>query len=368
MSPWTTAGQQDYLDGTSARFAAIAGPSDLSALGCPFGYGWYRLSPKAAHARRVHAAFPNAGDRMHVYAEGRLLDVVGVGPGATDAITLPIRHGHPLVVLAENFGRFADGANLGEPKGLFGEAYEVAPLRPGKPTVETGAPLDVLAFRAPLWELSEGDATSPDRVTWHLPSGKKHGVVMWMEEPPPGALLVVNDKTVAFVDRSGPRALVIGPDQLSKGKNTVQLALVAHGHADDEARRLAGVVRFEQIESELLGDMELAFARWEPPAASAYSAKPAPHAAGTPAWHRCTFTANPAEGPLWLELQGMTKGQVFVNGRHLGRYFVATATGKRVPPQDRSMIPASWFKADAPNELVLFDEHGGHPARCRLGR
>lgn len=367
QSAWQTASVADYLDGTSERFASIETPRDLGALGCAYGYGWYRLTPATSASRKARAVLPHAADRLHFFAEGHAVGVVGAGPGAEPEITLPLKKGgSALVALADNMGRFSSGATLGEAKGLFGAIYEVSPLRAPKPRLESDKPVDILTFRAPLWDLSEGDATSPDRITWTLPGKRKTPVVMSMPTPPHGALLLVNGVTVAFIDRSGPAQVVLTPEQLGKSSNIVQLALVAHGRADAELEA-QGDVSFEQVEGDLLEGAALAFAKWEAPPASAYGAK-AHHAAGTPQWHRCTFTADPADGPLMLEPAGMTKGQVMVNGRHLCRYWVATASGRRVPPQDRYVIPASWFKAGQANELVLFDEHGGHPARCKLSR
>ena len=62
----------------------------------------------------------------------------------------------------------------------------------------------------------------------------------------------------------------------------------------------------------------------------------------------------------------MSKGQLYVNGRHVGRYWVATGSGKHVGPQTRWLIPQAWLKAGEENELVLFDEHGGNPAKVKL--
>ncbi len=74
----------------------------------------------------------------------------------------------------------------------------------------------------------------------------------------------------------------------------------------------------------------------------------------------------PDHFPLYLNLEGMTKGQVYVNGRHLGRYFVATAEGKAVPPQHQYLIPGAWLKAGEANEVVLFDEHEREPMQVKV--
>jgi hypothetical protein len=57
---------------------------------------------------------------------------------------------------------------------------------------------------------------------------------------------------------------------------------------------------------------------------------------------------------------------VYVNGRHLGRYFTATADGKRVGPQEALFAPASWLDHSGPNEVLIFDEHGFTPVKVRV--
>jgi len=370
MTPWNIAPLEDYADGTSARFARIQGAADLSALGCPYGYGWYRITFKGDKAHRVHAAFPNAADRLHLFAEGAPVALVGVGPGAEAQATIAVHKGEQsIVVLAENLGRFSEGACLGESKGLFGPAYEVTPIRPGKPEIEVGAPVEILPFRAPLWEISEGDTTSPDRITWRLHHRRKTDVLMTIDAPPPGALLIVNDKTVAYIDRGGPHQILLDHDLVSKGGGVVQLALVSHAQAERECKRLASCVRFDECVETLFAGASFAFAKWELPSAASFGhGKGFKHTAGTPCWWKCTFTAQPADGPLALELAGLTKGQIYINGRHLSRYFVATGSGKKVPPQSVYHVPASWFKGGEPNDLMIFDEHGASPSRVHLSR
>lgn len=369
LGTWSDAPVDDYLSGASPRFAAISGPSDLTSLGCPYGYGWYRITFESDRARRVHAVFPQAGDRLHLFSEGRSLGVVGLGPGAATEATIPMQRGEQsLVVLAENFGRFSEGAQLGEAKGLIGEVYEVAPLRAPKPEIESGPPLDVLAFRAPLWDVSEGDMTSPDRVTWQLHHRRKTPVLMTLPHPPESALLVVNDKVVAYLDRSGPSRVLLQPDLLGKGSGRVQIAPLAHHDSEQLRTDLGASVRFEECVSRLFEEAKVSFAKWEPASASNYGGAKGRHAADTPLWWKTTLSGTSTEGALYLHATGLTKGQIYVNGRHLCRYFVATASGKRVPPQERYIIPASWLRPDGLNELVLFDEHGANPSHVKVVR
>jgi len=363
---WSFVGAEDYIDGTSPRFAAIDGPADLTRLGSPSGYGWYRINYKGDGARRAHLMFPFAGDRLHIFCDGKLAGIAGVGPGAAPEAVVQVKKSpQQLVILAENMGRFAGGANLGEGKGLFGDILEVTNLKAGKAKIASAPPINVLAFRAPLWEISEGDATSPDRLTWTLAHRKKSAIVVHLPTPPQSALLVLNDKPIGYIDRTGPTHVVIPEDQLARGNNTVQLALVPHAELDDEMEALAGTVHFYDVEGSLTAEADMSFAKWEQPGATMYAAAKTPRNTHMPTWWKAPFTIDKPDQPIYLEPHGMTKGQIYINGRHLGRYFVATADGKAVPGQDRYFIPSAWLKPEG-NELVMFDEHGGNPARARV--
>jgi beta-galactosidase len=367
ISAWSESPLWDFIDGSSPRYAAIDGPADLATLGCPVGYGWYRISFEGDRARHVRAAFPAAGDRLHFFSEGKSAGIAGVGPGAEARLSLPIRRGpQTLVVLVENFGRFSEGTRLGEGKGLIGEAYEVVPLKVGRPEVTTGLPLDPLEFRVPLWHVAQGDTTGSDRVTWKVHYRAKSPVLMSFESPPDGALLVVNDKVVEFLDASGPAEVLLDPDWFGRGTTQIQVVPLGHGDAERLRTILARTVSFEECVAPLFAGASMAFARWE--AVLTPNPRPKRHHAGVPTWWHATLMADPSAGPVWLDLAGMTKGQVYVNGRHLGRYFVATSSGRRVPPQSRYHVPASWLRSDGHNDLVLFDEHGANPTRVRALR
>jgi hypothetical protein len=373
LSNWLYADQGEYMSGESPRYATIKGPADLSALGCPFGYGWYRIALKSAPGHKVLAALPEGGDRLHVFVDGEHAGVMGAGPGAEAVLALPLRRSqHQIVVLAENFGRVAGGAHLQQRKGVAGHLLAVEPVKPGKSRLVTGSSIDVLSFRAPLWELREGDTTLPDRVTWTVAHRKKGPLLVMLGSMPGRALLVVNDTPVSFVDHAGPGHVVIGEEELSRGNNTVQLAIIPEatgGPHDLEAWAAAAdeAVAFAEVGESITGKAEWAFAKWETPPASAF--KPASGRSLTgrhePTWWKSTFKLTHA-APLALTLSGMTKGQVYVNGRHVGRYFQAEASGAAVPPGLPVHVPKGWLKVGEENELVLFDEHGGHPARVEL--
>lgn len=378
LGEWQCARVDEHWLGTSARFASVAGPNDLAALGAPYGYGWYRLRFNSSAAHKVRVAFPEGSHRLHLALNGEQCGVVGVGPGAEAHGELPLKKKQQtLVVLAENLGRISAGTDLGERVGLFGEPWIVSPVKPGKPKVVASEPVDLLKFRAPLWRVHEDDTTDPARLTWSIQHRKKTPIFMRIgpldANAAPGTagqagVVLLNDKPVKYFQSGGCAPIRFDAEQLSRGTNEVQIAMVGSTAAAADA--LAEAVHFEEGEEKLTDKGEWAFAKWEIPGADAFTK---PHRApagvvGAPAWWRATFTVANADSaaPLFFDASGLSKGQVYVNGRHLGRFFTATASGKNVPPQHRLWIPKSFLRGDEANEIVFFDEHGFTPTKAKI--
>ena len=377
LGAWTCAPLSDYTAGTSARYASIAGPADLSSLGAPYGYGWYRLRLKNSSSGKTRLFAPGSGDRLHLFSDGTPAGVMGFGPVAQRTLSLGLKKpAQTLVVLAENFGRFSGGAHLGEPKGLASHLLEVEPVKVPAPKTVAGEPLEVLQFRTPLWEIRKGDVTSPQRITWTIPAQatRRGGLLLEFHDFPGRGLIVVNDKPVAYADQSGPASLVLEPEALGKGAVTIQISPIIDAlleemaergaSAQELAEKFASSITFASITGNLTAKAEWAFARWEIPADSAF--KPPKGKLTVPAWWRVPFTTTGNVTPLILDLAGLTKGQVYLNGHHVARYFVA-ADGKRVAPLDRIWLPDPWLNPPGiPNDLLIFDEQGAAPVRCRL--
>jgi hypothetical protein len=363
LGEWEAAPTGDYTRGESARFATIAGPSSLGSLGAPYGYGWYRLRIKSSETRRHHVLFPGSGDRLHLTLDGEPEGVVGQGPGAEPEGSLQLKKGtHTLVVLAENLGRPSAGAELGQAAGILGHAWSVSPVRTEKPRLVAADPVDILAFRSPLWHVHKGDVTDATRMTWTIAHRRKTGLAVRIAPLEGPGIVLLNNDTVHYFERGTPSTLMFDAEKLSRGNNTLQVAMVSstEGHAPE----LSHAVTVLECEDSLTAKAEWAFARWEPPGADAYG-KPGRGGSG-PCWWRCSLMADESDVPLMLQVEGLTKGQIYLNKRHLGRYWVATADGKRVPPQIRYHIPRPWLEAGERNELLIFEEHGGSPARCRI--
>ncbi|PIA52828.1 hypothetical protein AQUCO_01000597v1 [Aquilegia coerulea] len=101
-------------------------------------------------------------------------------------------------------------------------------------------------------------------------------------------------------------------------------------------------------------------------------------------WYKSYFDTPKSEGPFALDMGSMGKGQVWINGQSIGRYWTATANancdhcsysgtyrppkcqvGCGQPTQRWYHVPRSWLKSTQ-NLLVVFEEIGGDAARISL--
>jgi hypothetical protein len=74
-----------------------------------------------------------------------------------------------------------------------------------------------------------------------------------------------------------------------------------------------------------------------------------------PRFYRARFNYDPDQhgaASFKFDAAGLRKGQLWLNGRSLGRYW-------QVGPQEFYKVPASWLQAD--NELLIFEEETGEP-------
>ncbi|KAK7280700.1 hypothetical protein RJT34_25767 [Clitoria ternatea] len=101
-------------------------------------------------------------------------------------------------------------------------------------------------------------------------------------------------------------------------------------------------------------------------------------------WHKAYFNAPAGNEPLALDLSSMGKGQVWINGQSIGRYWMVYAKGAcnscsyagtfrpakcqlgcGQPTQRWYHVPRSWLKPTK-NLIVVFEELGGNPWKISL--
>lgn len=365
MSNWTVSACAEYQSGSGARFASISGPADMSVLGCPSGYGWYRLTLNSSASRKAKVLFPSASDRLQIFIDGKPSGTLGCGPGAAESGSIQLAKGsNTVVVLAENLGRFSAGAFLGEKKGIFGEAFEVAPLKFGSPKVVSVDPVEILPLKSPLWGVTEGDTTSSSRVAWNINHRRKTPIIVGLREIKTAGFLMLGGKALSYVDGSGPGYVVISAEQIAKDGTLLHFVPVSANVEESELRDLMSAVTFHEGLEPLCEGSEMAFAKWEPPAASSFVAAKLDKSVG-PKWWKAIFTPSETDCPLYLDLSGSGKGQIYINGKHLCRFFVGV-NGKRIQGQTEYHIPHPLLRAKQANELMIFEEAGGSPVKSRL--
>lgn len=368
LGEWSGIGVQEYLDGSAPRYARIDGPATQEQCSADSGYGFVRMMIPRGSGKKLKLLCPGAADRLHLYVNGEFRGIVGYGPGADrGAFDLAIPTGKvSLVAMIDNLGRYAGGNDIGEGKGVISHIHQVATLRMGKATLIEASPIRPFTLRNYLEGLHNNEMTSGIDLYWSFMHRRKTSLILEIDEAQSPAVILINDEPVEFFSgRTGSPTMhfVIDTEKLKRGKNELRLAPLD----DPEECDLESKVRLYEIKSSLTDSAEFSFAKWQPPKPTAYAPLDASltrQLSSMPAWYRATFTAKPATLPLWFEPIGMTKGQVFLNGRNAGRYFVSTRERRQVGPQKRVLLPTSWLKEE--NELVIFEEHGRSPAKSKL--
>nr|GMD76048.1 beta-galactosidase 16-like [Ipomoea batatas] len=82
-------------------------------------------------------------------------------------------------------------------------------------------------------------------------------------------------------------------------------------------------------------------------------------------WYKTFFDEPEGNDPLALNLGSMGKGEVWVNGQSIGRYWVSFRTLAGIPSQTWYNVPRSFLKPTG-NLLILFEEEYGNPCNITL--
>ncbi len=372
FSSWLAAGTDDYVVGVSDRYALTAGPAEMQELGASSGYGWVRLRLRRSSGGSVSAGFFEGADRLHIFVEGTRRAIAGSESGAGgDIVALPLRKGeNTLTVLIDNMGRRLEGGARGERKGLYGHALRVAHFGAGAARLATGTPIRPLDVRSPVMGFEASDATDPQRLTWKFRHRSKTPLILTIDGAPIAGVVVLNGEPMEVLGAGARTRIILRDDRLARGSNTLQIAGVGDMRAAQGEFKKA-VSLYEGIEN-LTEKAEWAFARWEPPARGKFrkveGSAEAKEVTGRPRWWKGEFAVERADRPLFFEAEGLSKGCMTLNGRDVGRYFVGPGKGTKGDAgfQSRYYLPEPWLKVGEANELLLFDEHGRSPVKCRL--
>ncbi|GMY12560.1 beta-galactosidase 6-like isoform X2 [Fagus crenata] len=82
-------------------------------------------------------------------------------------------------------------------------------------------------------------------------------------------------------------------------------------------------------------------------------------------WYKIFFDAPKGNDPVALNFSSMGKGEAWVNGQSIGRYWISFHDSKGYPTQTLYHVPRSLLKTSG-NLLVLLEEGGGNPLHISL--
>lgn len=371
MEPWKTATIGSYMTGEAPRFATIDGPTTQENCAAGSGYGLMRIQMNKGPGKRIKVLSPGLSDRVHLYVNGQFRGIVGEGPGANRGpFDLSLPASKPTIVgLIDNVGRYAGGNDMNEGKGIVNHFYEVTELKIGRSKKDETTPLKPFEMRGFIEGLHAGATTTGADSVWSFDYRRKAPLILEINGAETPAMIRLNEETIGFYAGLTGRpylCMVLDHEVLRRGKNELRIAPIALGGEPD----VASTVTVYETKGCLSDSATWAFAKWEMPKPMTFRAKSksGAKAGEQPAWFRAKFTIKSIAGQnAWLEPTGMTKGQIYLNGHNVGRYFVSTHDGKSVPPQKRYLLPTPWLNLGGePNELVMFDEHGHSPSKVKI--
>ncbi len=343
------------LRGAGNAWQALAGPRSLEELGVWQGYAWYRASGRSEQARSTTLQFTRAADRFHVFLNGRACGVWGRGAKATrDPLPVAlVAGGNDFVFLCDNMGHSSEG-RAQERKGILGPVVLDSQSRdlgrterftPAKPPVEN--------YEFETYRASNGRGARLTGLAWTVVRGRTERWLLTLRAVAQYAWLQVNGQLAG--EHGGDCSLVNGfsykefllPTALPAGPVRIELILYGQAMADPEPH-----VRLF-VHPDQPGLTNWRFKPWEIPQAEGTAVT------GSPVWWECALPRPPLPGPLFLHPFGLSKGQVWLNGRAAGRYW---ETG----PQKMLYLPEPWWQEH--NRLAILDEEGRHPDGSFLTR
>lgn len=375
LNDWQGASRCAYIDGSTPKFASLNGPATLAECGASVGYGWYRIQLKTTTTKKHNMHMPMIADRVHLYEDGKFDRTLGFGPGASNTpFEVTIAKGqHTYVALVDNLGRFSAGNDLGEDKGFFGHMLDVKTLKAIKPKKIEAQPVDPFTVRGFIEGCTLGQLSDINQLAWTFMHAKKSSLLLEVKGANSSGTFLLNDKPLGYyAGATGGKQfeVLLQPgvtEQFRRGKNVLRFApdAIQDGALDE----LAGATVLYECVDVISEKATWSYAKWDQPRATEYkqlTEEAAKERLGAPCWWRCSFEPPQTQTPIWFDTHGLSKGQVFVNGLDLGRYFTSTAQCEAVGPQTLLYVPTSWVEPGEPNELVIFDEHGFAPHQTRL--
>ncbi|MHB1000607.1 MAG: beta-galactosidase [Armatimonadota bacterium] len=334
----------------------IDAPISMDEIGHYFGYGWYRCEVECGADTDTSIYFPNASDRLLIFHNGEYAGTWGKGLGAeTGPFPLSLRSGHnDLIFLADNMGRPNTGRKVGMKKGIWsvpGLDWETVPNP--QTTIPAGGVPDEAKGQ---WELKTCwvDLESGCRsVVWDVDLDAGESMHLSISELQEYSYVLVNGELAHYHVALGSAISDFGFNEfdlrefVKPGANRVELRML--GRADESVPERVALYKY-RTDARL--DGRWSFMPFDPDQASDGDGSHHPLRV-----HRASFKSTGDYLPLFVNFSSLSKGQVYLNGRPLGRYW-------SVGPHTHLYIPEPWVLDD--NELIIFEEQDAGADGVRL--
>lgn len=320
-------------------------PQGFAEYGQDFGYLLYSVEVYSNFEKTETLIIPHIQDTARVYVNGNeqglIRDVI------TGSFNIPLKQGNNTVqLLVQNMGRYNYSHFLGEDKGISDKIYlggTVEEMRKG-------------------WKVESGEIINLDEDL------KLSGNPLMIKE-------FINDGfDRAFLTGSLSEDIWINGNKLDMSKYQQGWHFIS---VDISKYLVEGINKIEmkyyrsnivRLELTMFNESSALDAYYVSKAADYKSDKTweklnalGSNTKAAPTWYKCSFDRIdiPKDMNLKLKLRmtGMSKGNIWINGIDLGRFW-------QIGPQEDYKIPRSWLK-DL-NELVIFDEEGRSPDKVRL--
>ncbi|MCK5113867.1 MAG: beta-galactosidase [Phycisphaerae bacterium] len=327
-------------------------PRSMVKLGVNYGYLWYRIDLVQEKPCKRYLYLPECADRASLYLNGSLLGVWGTGDDASrEPIGVNLKKGsNVLVALVDNLGRYSSGPRMGEDKGLYGHVYDAKTLKPGKFKIKpTESFPKRIVPRSMVHLMKYLEVATTYEVSVDFPLTKVSPIHMTFSGIDNHVAVFCNNRPCGFFAKGETNwgEVTLGAD-LKKGKNTVKF--LVWGEVDVDA--LERSVKFHTLNEPLSAGMKWSYRHWTFPDSTV--GEPI---LGKSCWYAAKFKAPTGNEPLFAKIFGTKKGQLFLNGRNIGRFWSAG-------PQEYYYLPECWMQEE--NTLTIFAENGSMPTRCKL--
>ncbi|HDZ22326.1 hypothetical protein LCGC14_0203740 [marine sediment metagenome] len=324
-------------------------PRDVDRLGLHYGYVWYRVQVDQPRQVRKNLFLPDCADRATIFLNGARVGVWGAG---ADAKRRPMaatfkRGTNTLTILTDNLGRLNFSADIGERKGLYGHIHDASPLPARKFRInaeESFSRRIVPRHKAHL--ISRLEKSPVASAQCDISMRKVTPVHLSFSGLGFPVAVLCNDRPVGLFERGHGQITL--QSELKTGRNVVKLLL----WTSEVSAKLLTNFHFHQLNESVTQGGRWSFRPWMLP-------KEGGRVVGKnlPAWYASKFRYNPTGVPLFLHILAAKKGQVFLNGRNVGRFWT-------IGPQHYYYLPECWLQQQ--NELLLFTEGGENPSGSRL--